>query len=129
MSNDLKLIMCAPVWYRVLHRRRFRRLQAHRYLSTGIRSNPVLSHHQVSPFELPPCNIPLSQTGSFCVLPASCMSSLGRPCAVQVTLVPLDHVLDQGKHKEPEYDCRDRKDHVFNRPLTILVAENSVTTN
>ena len=57
------------------------------------------------------------------------LSSLGRPCAVQVALVSLDHVLDQGEHEEPEYDRGDRKDHVFDRPLTILVTENSVTTN
>ena len=31
ISNDLKSIMCAPAPYRVLHRRRFRRLQEHRY--------------------------------------------------------------------------------------------------
>ena len=55
------------------------------------------------------------------------MSSLGRPCAVQVALVSLDHVLDQGEHEEPEYDRGDRKDHVFNRPLTILVAEHDIS--
>ena len=31
MSNVLKSIMCAPAPYRVLHRRRSRQLQAHRY--------------------------------------------------------------------------------------------------
>ena len=31
MSNDLKSIICAPAPYRVLHRRRFRQSQAHRY--------------------------------------------------------------------------------------------------
>ena len=54
---------------------------------------------------------------------------LGRPCAVQVALVSLHNILDEREHKEPEYDRGNRKDHVFDRPLTILVAEHTVTTN
>ena len=59
-------------------------------------------------------------------LPVSCTPSSGRPCAAQIPLVPLNDILDKGKNEKSEYDCGNRKDHIFDRSLTVLVAGDSI---
>ena len=54
------------------------------------------------------------------------LEALRKIVLLRALQVPLKDIRDKGKNEKSEYDCGNRKDHIFDRSLTVLVAGDSI---